>query len=441
MAFRINKTSKIIFAISIVILSGALGFLLWRVNQEETTAPGEGLAGETECCCPDQDDNCVDCICVYTQGYCEYSPKLPVCDETWNCYEGSDCNDEVSCEWPSVAYCNLGKCECKSGDNGCTNSSHCSVSCPSGYDLCTGSSCKDSIEVTCEGECSGCGNAYYYAIECVKEPEPSCGDGKVDSGEECDYKASPTGCKTGSTCTNKCKCEAIAVVEDTCGDGKLDTGEQCESGNPTGTSCLWADCDQTSCLCLTDLNISKTVVESCIDEGTENPKAQLMYTVRVRNSSTVEGEIAKIEDLLDSKILTASIIPTEITGGGVYSSGKIVWDYLNGPISVGAGETKTYTYKVVIDKDHFGTYSNEASLFTPSSENPLKANASIIADCVVTIPQTGIFDSTLGRILAGVTLLIVGSIVYNIPNRVLVIKEKDKVSKYRIRFEKKVANR
>ncbi len=476
MALRLTKTSKIIFAISIVILSGALGFLIWRVNQEESTGPEDSEAGSSN------NGACWDCCTAsefeYDENGNKYCPGGSLCactvkcgdgvtinkqcnmgdsEACTNCYHaapgdddpvggvecniGSQCNK--TCYWPEVNYCNSnGTCTCKSTSNNCGDSEpSCQPKCPSGYTECSGSSCGSNTKTaTCSAVCSGCDNKYTYKITCDKDSTPiasSCGDGKVDTGEDCDPNASPTGCNTGSTCLNDCSCSA--VTEDTCGDGTLDTGEECEVGDPTGNSCTWVNCNQSTCLCKA-LSITKGVIESCIDEGTENPKAQLTYTVTVANSGTEDRTVTKIEDVLDSKILTNSIIPTNITSPGTYSNGKILWDYQTTNLIVKGGETKVYTYKVQIDKENFGEYTNTVTL-TRSTGVTSEASSKIIADCVIEVPQTGIFDSTLGRIGIGLALLVIGGIVYTIPNRMLIVHKKENTYKYREGFEKKVSNR
>lgn len=65
---------------------------------------------------------------------------------------------------------------------------------------------------------------------------PDCGDGSVDSPEQCDPSASPSGCSQGQVCgpggtLDQCKCRTIA-----CGNGLREPGEECEG---TGQ----ADCD------------------------------------------------------------------------------------------------------------------------------------------------------------------------------------------------------
>jgi cysteine-rich repeat protein len=53
----------------------------------------------------------------------------------------------------------------------------------------------------------------------------TCGNGKIDLGEQCDG-ATPPGCTSPQSCV-ACQC----VVSPRCGDGHLDPGEQCDDGN------------------------------------------------------------------------------------------------------------------------------------------------------------------------------------------------------------------
>ncbi|NLE31130.1 hypothetical protein GX618_02555, partial [Candidatus Dojkabacteria bacterium] len=68
----------------------------------------------------------------------------------------------------------------------------------------------------------------------------------------------------------------------------------------------------------------------------------------------------------------------------------------------------------------------------------LIATAKIDADCVVTVPQTGIFDSTLGRISVGFILLLIGGVVYNLPSEIFIHKFKENKFKYRVKFENNI---
>lgn len=194
-----------------------------------------------------------------------------------------------------------------------------------------------------------------------------------------------------------------------------------------------------------DWDISKSVAEQCIDDNTEDPVAKLTYTITVENTGDGAGQISKVEDSLDSKVLAAGLVPSNITTPGVYSAGKIVWDYTSPPLSIPAGSTKTYTYVIEVDKDNFGIYNNTVTL-TPVGSADIQASASIEADCNIIepdepVPQTGIFDTTLSRVVGGIILLLIGGIVYNLPNGIFSMQAKKPSYKYRARFEKRVDNK
>jgi cysteine-rich repeat protein len=60
--------------------------------------------------------------------------------------------------------------------------------------------------------------------------EPSCGDGTVDEGEECDDGNE----QSGDGCSATCEREKVPC----CGDGILDAGEKCDDGNTSnGDGC------------------------------------------------------------------------------------------------------------------------------------------------------------------------------------------------------------
>jgi cysteine-rich repeat protein len=105
----------------------------------------------------------------------------------------------------------------------------------------------------------------------VDEPEPFCGDGTVDAGEECDDGNNADGDGCSANCTvepppkdcgdgaldageecddgnnvNGDGCSAVCTLEPFCGDGTVDAGEECDDGNN-------ADGDGCSSICLNEL--------------------------------------------------------------------------------------------------------------------------------------------------------------------------------------------
>lgn len=519
MKLKLTKNSTIILTSVILVLSIALGYLVWRVNQEETTAPTESEAeGEGQLC-----------------------------------QKGADCT-EITCYYPYVSYCLNGVCTCKTVKDQqslpypCNDwSPRCTPASPGdNYVLCcTWDDCDDpdcqedspnTVESTCKTKCSSCNNPYFYQTRykliqatpicgdsipgnttgeecdppggtcskdgrsgvctstCKCDLNPYCGDGTKDTGEQCDPNANPTGCSTGYTCNSSCTCDAPppscgdgdinddaeeceppggTCTKDSksgvcssackcdlnpyCGDGvlDLDKGEQCEDEpyiSRPGAPCTWDQCDHTTCKCLPgDLVLTKSVVESCVDEGTANPKSELVYTITLTNNGDGPARPDKIEDVLDPKILSSGVVPVMLSEDdgslvnrrGIYSEGKILWDFndsMYGTIGMLPGASFQTSYKVVISKENFGEYNNTATL-TNLDNATLTATAKISADCVASVPQTGIFDSTLGRISVGFVLILLGGIVYNLPSGVFIPKPKENKYKYRIKFENNIYER
>jgi uncharacterized repeat protein (TIGR01451 family) len=272
--------------------------------------------------------------------------------------------------------------------------------------------------------------------------------------------------KKGSTtlaeCTTGTTVDCISLAEastETTISGNLSTSTKKLAPGTYTIDMSWKDkkdASSTACALTTsftvldiptnpDWSITMSVVEQCIDEGTTDPKSELTYTITVKNTGDGAGTISKIEDVLDSKVIDSFVQASTITSPGAYSAGKIIWNYPT-PLSIAAGASKVFTYKLEIDKDHFDTYSNTVTL-TPVGSETVQAAANITADCEITevpvpegeVPQTGVFDTTLGRIVAGFTLILFGVVVYNVPNGIL--RKGENSYKYRERFEKKVANR
>jgi cysteine-rich repeat protein len=92
----------------------------------------------------------------------------------------------------------------------------------------------------------------------------TCGNGKIDPGEQCDG-TTPPGCTSPQSCV-ACQC----VVPPRCGDGHVDPGEQCDDGNTN-------NCDSCSNACTLVTGCGDGVVcgtaEKCDDGNTTNGDA------------------------------------------------------------------------------------------------------------------------------------------------------------------------
>ena len=119
------------------------------------------------------------------------------------------------------------------------------------------------------------GNESGYSSEvCTSgcELEPVCGDGKVDSVEECDEGANNSNAPD-AFCRTDCTLAG-------CGDGIVDSGEECDDGN-------LIDNDTCSNGCLLNVRCPNVVTNGDFSEGKQPWN---FYTNGSGNYSVVEGE-------------------------------------------------------------------------------------------------------------------------------------------------------
>lgn len=240
---------------------------------------------------------------------------------------------------------------------------------------------------------------------------------------------------------------SIEEPEPVCGDGVLDGGEQCELGNPTGVSCTWDECNQTTCVCPEvvqnpDWNISKTGVGECIVVNNQT-YAKGTYTITITNVGEGEGNIDKVVDQLDEKVVVEYL--NEISNEGAYASGLITWDLEGEDEIFSPEESLQFTYYILVPEESFGTYQNTVTAYPTEGEN-FSGNKGLELICDIeeggtpVVPETGIFDTVLGRVLFGVILILIGINWPNITKLNYTVKEA--ISDQRIRnFERKVAKK
>ena len=342
-------------------------------------------------------------------GACTLDGKAGTCSSTCTCTVNPYCGDGVK---NNNEQCDPAGSACTTTDG---KAGTCSSSCTCTANPYCGDGVKNNNE-QCDGVGTVCttpdGHAGKCSSTCTCTANPYCGDGVKNNNEQCDPAGSACTTTEGraGVCSSSCTCTANPY----CGDGKLNSGEKCEKGDPTGVSCTWDKCNQQACACLpAELVTQKVGAEQCINEGTANVSSTVTYTISIKNNGKGDGKITKIEDTLDDKVVSGNLTPKEISDGGIYSSGKIVWTFRT-PLIVEAGKEKLLTYKLDIDKGNFGTYGNSVVIFPETGPASQPITAQVTVDCKAnepvsgTVPETGIFDDSRNIVVMGAILLFVG---------------------------------
>jgi len=155
--------------------------------------------------------------------------------EIFNCGDGI-CNEAENCQTcvqdcgclPDQSCYQSGHCGPPCGDGTCDPSTENSATCPSDC-YCGDAVCNPADETTCSCE-TDCGI--------------QCGDTCIGTGEECDPPGSV--CQGTGTCLPDCTC--IGGGQNLCGNGVVDSGEQCDDGvNGDDTDQCYDDCTFTYC--------------------------------------------------------------------------------------------------------------------------------------------------------------------------------------------------
>lgn len=194
---------------------------------------------------------------------------------------------------------------------------------------------------------------------------PYCGDSILGNttGEECEY-----GDPSGVSCSwNSCDPSSCTCPEDTdpyCGDGVVNNEfEECELGDPSGTSCTWDNCNHVNCKCITpgcgDGNLDSG--ELC-ERG--NPSGVSCLWDTECNQLTCDCKIEKSASCGDG-----TLDDGEYCESGNPSGSLCDW-----------------------------SLCSKYSCTCPSKS---KGNA----------PQTGIFDNTESKLIAGFALIVLGMLL------------------------------
>jgi cysteine-rich repeat protein len=114
----------------------------------------------------------------------------------------------------------------------------------------------------------------------TKPPAPVCGNGDIETGEQCD-KGSQNGV-AGSGCGSDCK--TVAPPAPVCGNSAVETGEQCDIGSQNGAS--GSGCSADCKVVVTPPPVPNTCVDSDSDGLTDTEEATIYGT----DSHSVDSE-------------------------------------------------------------------------------------------------------------------------------------------------------
>lgn len=245
--------------------------------------------------------------------------------------------------------------------------------------------------------------------------QPLCGNSNCDPGETCDEATQCAG--QGEFTPGECRVPNSVDECTYCGDGIVQTGEQCDDGNTNNNDSCNNNCQQLTTTTTTvqgqpSYSAEKRAVIQCINNDTA---ARATYTITVRNTSNVAGEIESVSDTYDSRIQASwvsGISPTPAS----HSNHVITWNNNGNGYPLAAGQQLTFSYVVTIPSEYFGTdadptipyvYRNVA-VIRPVDSNEIRVNEDVMINCV----QTSIFDHAVTASILAFVLILSGLVAF-----------------------------
>jgi hypothetical protein len=163
-----------------------------------------------------------------------------------------------------------------------------------------------------------------------------------------------------------------------------------------------------------DWEVVKAGAGICLNDNTDDSSFKVDYVITVTNTGDGEGEIDKVVDTLDSKVLADYVLTETFDPSATLSGSTIIWDLSGADGTFAAGQSKTYKYSIEVPNGAFGTYTNTV-VVTPVEGDEISDTEVVVADCDAPpeTPETGIFDSWLARVGFGFLLISAGLVYLN----------------------------
>jgi hypothetical protein len=176
----------------------------------------------------------------------------------------------------------------------------------------------------------------------------------------------------------------------------------------TGASCQGSRVITSNIQGNPDWEISKTGASVCVDKTAGAQKAQVDYTITIKNVGDLAGQLSTLVDTQDAKVKSNFIQENTIVPDADVSGKTLTWDVSGALGQFAAGQSKTLKYSMIVPQASFGTYINTVT-GTPDSGDAIQTTEVTIVGCDA--PQTGLFDSTASKVILGM-ILIAGSAIY-----------------------------
>ncbi len=176
----------------------------------------------------------------------------------------------------------------------------------------------------------------------------------------------------------------------------------------TGSSCQGSRVITSNIQGNPDWEISKTGASICIDKTAGAQKAQVDYTITIKNVGDLAGQLSTLVDTQDAKVKSSFIQQNTVVPDADVSGRTLTWDVSGALGLFTPGQSKTFKYSMVVPQSSFGTYINTVT-GTPDSGDAIQTTEVTIVGCDA--PQTGLFDSTASKVVLGI-ILIAGSAIY-----------------------------
>ncbi|MCK9368965.1 hypothetical protein M0R04_03310 [Candidatus Dojkabacteria bacterium] len=184
----------------------------------------------------------------------------------------------------------------------------------------------------------------------------------------------------------------------------------------TGTNCAVTRAITADVTGNPDWEMSKTGTNVCIDQTAGSMEARVDYVITVTNTGTAEGTLTQIEDTLDTKVHESYIQDSTVTPSAVVSGNSITWALSGAGATFAPSTSKEYSYSIIVPESAFGQYSNTV-VGTPSAGDTFSSSEVTYATCE-DVPDTGLFDSIVAKVVLGIGLIFVGVIYLSSGNSI-----------------------